>query len=200
MRRSLTDSEIAEIYEKQCRKCMYSSSAGGMKCCDYFLITGMRRNCSPVNCKRFAPRTREKLIKPNFEFPGSLPKLQTKPKVAAVQRERTKRKRYEPYTSAKTHWGQLIDDYMREHNLTQTEFGQKCGTSPGIVNKWRRGQNNPGRKNLECACDFMGIDIEYAKQLIAKGALDADETTDRISEEREKEAEKETCEEHHSAS
>lgn len=200
MRRSLTDSDIAEIYEKQCRKCMYSSSAGSIKCCDFYLITGMRRNCSPVNCKRFEPGTREKLIKPNFEFPGSLPKLQTKPKVAAVQRERTKRDRHEPYTPAKTHWGQLIDDYMREHHLNQTEIAKQCGIQAGIINKWRRGKGNPGRKNLEKACAIMGIDIDVALNVIAKGALDADETTDRISEEREKEAEKETCEEHHSAS
>ena len=179
---------------------MYSSSAGGVKCCDFYLITGMRRNCSPVNCKRFEPRAGEKLIKLNLEFPGSIPKPQKTPKVAAVQRERTKREHYEPYTSAKTHWGQLIDDYMREHNLTQTEFGLKCGTSPGIVNKWRRGQNNPRRKNLEKACAIMGIDIDVALNVIAKGAIDAEENTNRVSEEREKEAEKDAREEHHSAS
>ncbi len=193
--RELTDSEIAEIYEKQCKKCMYSGSAGGMKCCDYFLITGMRRNCSPVNCKRFDPGAGEKLIKLHIEFPGSIP--QKEPKVAAVHRER---KRCVPYTSAKTHWGQLIDEYMREHHLTQTEFAKQCGIQAGIINKWRRGKGNPGRKNLEKACAIMEIDIDVALNVIAKGALDADETTDRISEEREKEAEKETREEHHSAS
>lgn len=189
----MTDSEIAEIYEKQCKKCMYSGSAGGMKCCDYFLITGMRRNCSPVNCKRFDPGTREKLIKPNFDFPGSLPKLQTKPKVAAVHRER---KRCVPYTSAKTHWGQLIDEYMREHNLTQTEFARQCGIQAGIINKWRRGKGNPARKNLEKACAIMGIDIEVAMNVIAKGAVDAEESANRVPEEGEKEAEKEAREEH----
>lgn len=167
--RELTDSEIAEIYEKQCKKCMYSGSAGGMKCCDYFLITGMRRNCSPVNCKRFDPGTREKLIKPNFDFPGSLPKLQTKPKVAAVH---------------------------REHNLTQTEFARQCGIQAGIINKWRRGKGNPARKNLEKACAIMGIDIEVAMNVIAKGAVDAEESANRVPEEGEKEAEKEAREEH----
>lgn len=195
MRRSLTDREIAEIYEKQCRKCMYSSSAGGVKCCDFYLITGMRRNCSPVNCKRFAPRTGEKLIKLHFEFPGSIP--QKEPKVAAVHRER---KCCVPYTPAKTHWGQLIDNYMREHHLTQTEFAKQCGTQAGIINKWRRGKGNPGRKNLEKACAIMEIDIDVALNVIAKGAVDAEESADRVPEEREKEAEKDAREEHHSAS
>ena len=197
MRRSLTDSEIAEIYEKQCKKCMYSSSAGSIKCCDFYLITGMRRNCSPINCKRFEPRAGEKLIKLNLEFPGSIPKPQKTPKVAAVQRER---KCCVPYTSAKTHWGQLIDDYMREHHLTQTEFSKQCGIQAGIINKWRRGKGNPGSKNLEKACAIMEIDIDVALNVIAKGAVDAEESADRVPEEREKEAEKDAREEHHSAS
>ena len=197
MRRSLTDSEIAEIYEKQCKKCMYSSSAGSIKCCDFYLITGMRRNCSPINCKRFEPRAGEKLIKLNLEFPGSIPKPSKTPKVAAVQRER---KCCVPYTSAKTHWGQLIDDYMREHHLTQTEFAKQCGIQAGIINKWRRGKGNPGRKNLEKACAIMEIDIDVALNVIAKGAVDAEESADRVPEEREKEAEKDAREEHHSAS
>jgi len=60
----LTETEINQNKKKHCEKCLYFSrgedtNATGSRFCEYLLITGHSRGCSPMECKEkeiFAPR------------------------------------------------------------------------------------------------------------------------------------------------
>lgn len=49
----MSDSDVVKLRKKQCRYCYYYSqhdkSVSGT--CDYLLITGHRRPCSPLDCE-----------------------------------------------------------------------------------------------------------------------------------------------------
>lgn len=48
-----------------CKKCYYrSNSSRGIATCDYYLMTGQRRNCPPENCDKFI----DKSTKPKRRF------------------------------------------------------------------------------------------------------------------------------------
>ena len=191
-RRALSNADISEIQEKQCKRCDYYGTIGGGHCCDYFLITGKRRGCSPVNCERFSLRRGAKSpMKIKFEFPGSTKLSPVNTTAAAVdlkeftvmepqkpqdpnkaQKPRKPRRPNKTKKPPKTHWGLLLDSYMQEHKLKQKEFAKLCRTSPDQINKWRRGAYYPSHGNLENVCRVMGIEVSLAEQVIAKGDLD----------------------------
>lgn len=60
----LTEREINHNKKKHCEKCLYFSRGGdtnttGSRFCEYLLITGHSRGCSPMKCKEkeiFTPR------------------------------------------------------------------------------------------------------------------------------------------------
>lgn len=60
----LTETEINQNKKKHCEKCLYFSRGGetnttGSRFCEYLLITGRSRGCSPMECKEkeiFTPR------------------------------------------------------------------------------------------------------------------------------------------------
>lgn len=69
---------ICKLKRSQCVKCQYSSGMGVDKhnvsnmTCDYLLIVGHSRGCSPINCAKFEPRTRRKRRQPlRINFKGS---------------------------------------------------------------------------------------------------------------------------------
>lgn len=63
----MTERQVNELKEKQCRKCVYfaksqtSSVVSGI--CEYLAIEGHRRGCSPLDCVErgiFKPRKRKR--------------------------------------------------------------------------------------------------------------------------------------------
>ena len=54
----MTEKEIYKLKKQQCTKCQYFSHQNGQHAvmavpCDYLLITGKRRGCSPQDCKTY---------------------------------------------------------------------------------------------------------------------------------------------------
>lgn len=64
---------------------------------------------------------------------------------------------------------QILKDFLKENNLSQSEFARKIGAKPGQVSEWLRGKAKPGYdylKNMSLAFGvtadfFLGIIDEY---------------------------------------
>lgn len=77
----MTSSEILKLKRNQCIKCKYASRFNtddrnvSAMTCDYVLIMKHSRGCSPINCKKFEPRTRrqrKKALRINFKGSGEV--------------------------------------------------------------------------------------------------------------------------------
>lgn len=64
----LTEAEINQNKKKHCEKCLYFSRGGGTntngaRYCEYLLIEGHMRGCSPLKCREkgtFKPRPKDR--------------------------------------------------------------------------------------------------------------------------------------------
>lgn len=64
---------------------------------------------------------------------------------------------------------EILKEFLRENNLTQTAFANKIGVKPSQVSEWLRGKAKPGYDTLKqislafhvTADFFLGITDEY---------------------------------------
>ncbi len=98
---------------EKCAKCYYCDSCVGS--CDYILVTGKRRGCSPKNCNKFEPKS-ELGRRSEIALPGGRPDV--------------KRKR----VAMKALYDQGLHDRL---------IAEKIGCSKALVVQWRQNAGLP---------------------------------------------------------
>lgn len=72
----------------------------------------------------------------------------------------------------------LINDYLRDYNVSQTALAEEIGVSRDTIGLWKQGKHKPQEKNLKLLEDFFEVDLSstYAlykgDRLLAMGTLE----------------------------
>ncbi|MDO4803354.1 MAG: helix-turn-helix transcriptional regulator [Lachnospiraceae bacterium] len=155
----MTQEEIEKIYFARCAECKYRGMVGRTHCCDYLTITGHRRGCGVIGCKRFEPGKRSQLIVGCTV--GSVETLKTRKETGYGRRMRP----------PKTYLGKALDDYMKAHDLNQITLADRIGVSKSVIGDWRRGTKKIKEESLEKIAATLGIQKEEVRDLFKKGMI-----------------------------
>lgn len=156
----MTDQEITANYVKQCSKCRYRGRIGGDQCCDYIVINGRSRGCSPIRCKKFEPGKRTKLIV-GISQPGS------KPANRRVLTGTGKK-----MAKARTYIGEILEGYMVEHDLNNHTMADLVGVKSSTMTEWRLGKSKVGEKSIIKISEATGISTEVIRDAVKKGIIE----------------------------
>lgn len=58
-------------------------------------------------------------------------------------------------------FGQAIKMLRTEHNMTQTQLAEACGTSDSAVSSWETGKAYPPKGTIERVCQALGVSTLY---------------------------------------
>lgn len=83
-------------------------------------------------------------------------------------------------------FGQMLDYYRKENNLTMEELGKILGKTKATISRWISGERSPKMMEVEAIAEYFGTDVETLvfgnaeKHIVAKIAEDTMKlTTDR---------------------
>ena len=157
----MTEQEIDENYRKQCSKCRFRGVIGSQRCCDYILITGKPRGCSPVGCNKFEKGKRTKLIVGIVSNgPGG-----------RANRQRKETEMGKHMIPSKTYIGIILEDYMKENHLNQRTLADRLGTTEDVISDWRLGRRKANTKSVERVASALGMNVEIIRDAVKKGLI-----------------------------
>ncbi len=55
----------------------------------------------------------------------------------------------------------ILSEFLKENNLTRTEFAARIGVKPSQVSEWLKGKAKPGYDNLRQMSLAFGISADY---------------------------------------
>ena len=55
----------------------------------------------------------------------------------------------------------ILSEFLKENNLTRTEFAARIGVKPSQVSEWLKGKAKPGYDNLRQMALAFGISADY---------------------------------------
>ena len=55
----------------------------------------------------------------------------------------------------------ILSEFLKENNLTRTEFAARIGVKPSQVSEWLKGKAKPGYDNLKQMAVAFGISSDY---------------------------------------
>jgi transcriptional regulator with XRE-family HTH domain len=174
-----TQDDIDKILMEKCTHCGYRGMTGGRLSCDYIIHTGHSRGCRPDKCNKFKKGIRKKVI--------VHPSLSRKKKKVSAYVYSSKRLK-----PPVTHFGKMLDDYMKAHKLVQRDFAELIGYKEDAVSGWRLGKRKPQKKAILAIAKQICVDEEIVRAEIERGLLD-----EFRSEKKEKEEAKEAQSEHY---
>lgn len=58
-------------------------------------------------------------------------------------------------------FGHAIRTLRQEHNMTQAQLAEACGTSDGAVSSWETGKAYPPKGSIERVCQALGVPTLY---------------------------------------
>ncbi len=56
---------------------------------------------------------------------------------------------------------QILAEFLKENELTQSEFARRIGVKHGLVNDWMRGKANPSYVMLKRMAQVFSISADY---------------------------------------
>lgn len=60
-----------------------------------------------------------------------------------------------------TEFKTILNEFLKENNLSQTQFAKKIGVKPSQVSEWLRGKAKPGYDMLRQISLSFGISSDY---------------------------------------
>ncbi|MCM1438352.1 MAG: helix-turn-helix domain-containing protein [Roseburia sp.] len=55
----------------------------------------------------------------------------------------------------------ILNDFLTENQLTQTDFAKKVGVKPSQVSEWLKGKAKPGYDTLRAIATAFNISADY---------------------------------------
>ncbi len=55
----------------------------------------------------------------------------------------------------------ILSEFLKENNLSQSEFARRIGEKPGLINDWLRGKAKPGYDSLREISKAFNISADY---------------------------------------
>lgn len=56
---------------------------------------------------------------------------------------------------------EILDDFLKENGLSQSEFARKVGVKQGQVSEWLKGKASPSYYNLRAMAQAFNISADY---------------------------------------
>jgi transcriptional regulator with XRE-family HTH domain len=56
---------------------------------------------------------------------------------------------------------EILTEYLKDNNLTQSQFARAIGAKPSLVNDWLRGKAKPSYDNICAIAKAYDGEIEY---------------------------------------
>lgn len=56
---------------------------------------------------------------------------------------------------------EILTEFLKENNLSQTDFARKIGVQPGQVSEWLHGKAKPGYDSLKQMATAFHVSADY---------------------------------------
>ena len=55
----------------------------------------------------------------------------------------------------------ILSEFLKENEISQSDFARQIGVKPGLVNDWKRGKAKPGYDSLRAMAKAFIVSADY---------------------------------------